>query len=110
LFPKESFVFGESVRSARHQAPSRRLLTTLVLASKQRPTQFPPKRRILSVGGRTFEQLPIPGSAVPQPALVGDMAKAVTAAAAVGASRLSNLAGIAAALRQRRTHRMTTMA
>jgi hypothetical protein len=47
LFPKESFVFGEGVRSARHQAPGRRLLAMLGLwrrSSVKVPTQFPPKR------------------------------------------------------------------
>jgi len=47
LFPNESFVFGDRVRSARHQAPGRRLLAMLGLwrqTSVKVPTQFPPKR------------------------------------------------------------------
>src|SRR4051795_11592161 len=47
LFPNESIVFGDRVRSARHQAPGRRLLAMLGLwrqTSVKVPTQFPPKR------------------------------------------------------------------
>jgi len=51
LFPNESIVFGDRVRSARHQAPGRRLLAMLGLwrqTSVKVPTQFPPKRWISS--------------------------------------------------------------
>jgi hypothetical protein len=47
LFPNENFVFGDRVRSARYQAPGRRLLAMLGLwrqTSVKVPTQFPPKR------------------------------------------------------------------